>query len=339
MKRGALLSVLLILLIGSAGLYLWYGLLTPYPPAPGQTLLEIPKGIRTREVVGLLYRNNVIRNRYLALGYIFYAGFRHRLQAGEYLFDRPMTIPQVVGKIAGGNVYLHKFTVPEGVSVSEIALKWQEQDFGTAEDLNRTAANSLDLIRDWDPEAISLEGYLFPETYLFSAHTTARQALATMVDRFRMVLKELQKDAPVEKWPLKVKDTVTLASLVEAEAAREEERTLIASVFLNRLGKNILLQCDPTVIYALERAERYKGQLTLADLRFNSPYNTYVHLGLPPGPITNPGYPSLRAAVRPASTNYLFFVRTTEGHHTFSETLAEHQEAVARYHLLQRSSH
>jgi len=137
---------------------------------------------------------------------------------------------------------------------------------------------------------------------------------------------------------LNLHDTVILASLVETEAAQSDERPLIASVYLNRLNRHILLQCDPTVIYALEQADRYRGALTLADLQFKSPYNTYVNAGLPPGPIANPGYSSLQAAIQPAMTKYIFFVRTTEARHTFSETLAAHNRAVAAYRRLKKAS-
>jgi UPF0755 protein len=133
-------------------------------------------------------------------------------------------------------------------------------------------------------------------------------------------------------------DTVILASLVETEAAQSEERPLVASVYLNRLNRHILLQCDPTVIYALTMVSQYRGSLTLADLRFDSPYNTYVKAGLPPGPIANPGYASLLAAIQPASTNYLFFVRTVESRHTFSETLAAHNRAVAAYRKMKKTA-
>ena len=157
-----------------------------------------------------------------------------------------------------------------------------------------------------------------------------------MVNRFKTVVARMDKEVPRSQWPLPLRETVILASLVESESAHEEERPLVASVYLNRLNRKVLLQCDPTVIYALERADRYNGRLTLTDLKFPSPFNTYVHPGLPPGPIMNPGYPSLRAAIQPAETQYLFFVRTTDGYHTFSKNLAEHNRAVAAYRLLQR---
>ena len=261
---------------------------------------------------------------------------RYKLQAGEYLFDRPMTPVEVIKKIASGNVFLHKFTVPEGLTVDETAAKWEEQGFGAASDFVSAAQQEVGRIQELDPQAQSLEGYLFPETYSFPAHTTARQAVDAMVNRFKTVVARLDSDVPQKDWPLALHNAVILASLVESEAAHEEERTLVASVYWNRLKVKMLLQCDPTVIYALAQADQYKGRLTLADLKYRSPFNTYVYPGLPPGPIMNPGYASLRAAIQPAESRYLYFVRTTEGRHTFSENLAAHNRAVAAYRLLQR---
>ena len=348
MRRPILL--LLAFLVGAAvaglALYVRQELRTPgLPPraeAGGRVtvgvILEIPRGLGARGVVQLLEQNRIIRNRYVALAYIFSTGARNKLQAGEYLFDRPLTIPEVVDKLATGAVYLHKFTVPEGLTVEGTAQKWQEQGFGPAEDFLMAAAGAVDLVRHFDEKATSMEGYLFPETYSFPAHTTASQAVEAMVNRFHQMADRLQQAVPFTNWPLNLHEAVILASLVETEAAHEDERAVIASVYLNRLNRRIRLQCDPTVIYALQQADRYRGSLTLADLRFQSPYNTYVNAGLPPGPIANPGYPSLLAAVQPASTNYFYFVRTTEGRHTFSETLAAHNRAVAAYRKLQRPS-
>jgi UPF0755 protein len=162
--------------------------------------------------------------------------------------------------------------------------------------------------------------------------------IEAMVARFQQTLSRLQQVLPSDKWPLNPRNTVILASLVETEAAQPDERPVIASVYLNRLNRHILLQCDPTVIYALEAADRYRGKLTLADLQFRSPYNTYVNPGLPPGPIANPGYASLLAAIQPARTSYLFFVRTLESRHTFSETLDAHNRAVAAYRKWRKAS-
>jgi UPF0755 protein len=300
--------------------------------------IEIPRGLGTQEIVGLLREKNVIRDSNAALVYIFYSGARHKLQAGEYLFDEPMTIPEVIGKIASGAVVLHKFTVPEGLTADAIAHKWEGDGFGSAEEFSKAAGSATDLVQRFDSHARSVEGYLFPETYSFRKHTTARQAVEAMIARFQQMQNKLQQTLPADKWPLNLHDTVILASLVETEAKQADERPLVASVYLNRLNRHILLQCDPTVIYALQLASKYRGTLTLADLQFNSPYNTYVKPGLPPGPIANPGYASLVAAIQPAMTNYLFFVRTIESRHTFSENLAAHNRAVAAYRKLKKNS-
>jgi len=339
MIRSLFKFFIFLLIIGTAGLmvYARREWRIVGSPAEGE-LVEIPYGLGARGIVGLLEDKKVIRDRYAALAYILYSGTRNKLQAGEYLFDHPMTIPEVIARLSSGAVYLHKFTVPEGLTNAAIAQKWEEEGFGTQQDFLKAEADALNIVHRFDDKATSVEGYLFPETYSFPRHTTARQAVEAMVASFQQAAGRLQKLAPPDKWPLNMHDTVILASLVEAEAAQADERSLVSSVYLNRLNRHILLQCDPTVIYALEQADRYQGKLTLADLRFDSPYNTYVKPGLPPGPIANPGYPSLVAAIQPATTNYLFFVRTVESRHTFSETLAAHNKAVAAYRKMKKSS-
>jgi UPF0755 protein len=333
MKKLPLLLIILILAGAGLAVYVRQEWRAVGNPAEGG-IVEIPHGLGVPGIVGLLEENKIIRNRYAAYAYILYSRTRNKLQAGEYLFDHPMTIPEVIGKLADGAVYLHKFTVPEGLTAGAIAQKWEEQGFGKAEDFSKAAAGALEVVQRIDNKAVSVEGYLFPETYSFPRRTTARQAVETMIARLQQMVARLRQVQPAEKWPLNLHDTIILASLVESEAAQADERPLIASVYLNRLNRHILLQCDPSVIYALEQADRYRGTLTLADLQFKSPYNTYVTAGLPPGPIANPGYPSLLAAIQPAATNYLFFVRTVESRHTFSETLADHNRAVDAYRKL-----
>jgi len=338
MRRVLIALAVLLFAVAGFGLYLQHEWRIPGGAVEGG-IVEIPRGLRTREIIGLLHEKKVIRNSYSALAYLFYSGARHRLQAGEYLFDQPLTTPEVIAKLTSGTVVLHKLMVPEGFTTEAIAHKWQDDGFGSDDDFMKAASGAMDLVHRFDQHAVSVEGYLFPETYSFRKHTTARQAIEAMVGRFQQVVGKLQQAVPVDKWPLNLHDTVILASLVETEAAQADERPLVASVYMNRLNRHILLQCDPTVIYALEQADKYRGTLTLADLRFKSPYNTYTEPGLPPGPIANPGYPSLLAAVQPATTNYIFFVRTGESRHTFSENLAAHNRAVAAYRkLLKKNS-
>jgi UPF0755 protein len=338
MKRFLAVIALLFLAAGAgAYIYLEKQWRLPYPASPAETVVEIPRA-GAREVLQLLQDRNVIKDKYVALAYLAITGNRHKLQAGEYMFDKPMTVPEVMQKLVTGSVYLRKFSVPEGLTMREIAQRWEEQGFGKAEDFFKEAASkeSIALIQDLDPQSPSLEGYLFPETYSFPKRTTERQAIAVMVGRFRAVLTKLQQEVPTENWPLELRQTVILASLIESEAKVDDERPVIGGVYLNRVKRHSLLQCDPTVIYALAQADAYRGALTLKDLKFESPYNTYVHAGLPPGPITNPGYPSLRAAASPASTSAFYFVRTVDGRHAFSDSLAAHNRAVAQYRALQR---
>lgn len=329
----AALAVLLIPAVIAAAVYLYlrqqFGVV--HAPPSTATIVEIPPGLGARGVFGLLQEKGVIDDPNVAMAYVFLNGYRSRLRAGEYLFDKPMTVPEIVRKLVSGAIYLHRFTVPEGLTVAETAMRWQEQGFGSAEEFAAAARDAVPSIRDLDDRAESLEGYLFPETYSFPSRTSARRAVDVMLDRFRRVLQDLMRDMPSESWPLNIRDTVILASLVESEASQGDERPLVASVYLNRLRRNILLQCDPTVIYALERENKYRGRLTLNDLAFDSKYNTYRYPGLPPGAIASPGYLALQAAVQPAATEYLFFVRTEGGRHTFTESLADHNRAVAAY--------
>jgi UPF0755 protein len=334
MKLLRLLSVLLLLVVVSAiggYFYLERQFQVVHSTATTSQVIEIPHGAGTREVVRILHEHDIIGNEIVAFGYLALSGGRGKLQAGEYLFDKPMTLPEVLEKIANGRIYLHKFTVPEGLTVREIAMKWEEQGFGTAESFLSAANDSVYLVRDFDANATNLEGYLFPETYSFAKHTTPHQAIEAMVARFHDVIDTLHRSVAPTEWPADLRKTVILASIVESEAAHDDERSLIASVYQNRLNKNMLLQCDTTVIYALARENQYRGTLTLKDLKFNSRYNTYVYPGLPPGAIMNPGMESLTAAIKPATTRYIYFVRTYGGRHTFSETLAAHNQAVAQY--------
>jgi UPF0755 protein len=335
------LTAILLICIGTlalaAGIYFRGDLYTPYPEVPGNIVLEIPERSGTREVLRVLKDKNVIRSEYVALAYLIYTRQQGRLQAGEYLFDRPMTLPDVMTRLVKGSVLLHRFTVPEGLTLKETAGQWESQKYGPAQDFMEAAAASVDLVHAFDDKATSLEGYLFPETYSFPSRTTARQVIQAMVNRFHSVIDELKQKHAADTWPLNLRETVILASLVETEAYDGSERPTIASVYMNRLGRRMLLQCDPTVIYALELEGKYRGRLRSADLKFPSPYNTYANAGLPPGPIANPGYASLEAAIRPATTKYFFFVRTTKGQHTFSETLAEHNRAVAAYRKMLRT--
>jgi UPF0755 protein len=315
----------------TAGLYGRHRLIQPWQGYEGEAVVDIPPGIGSEEIVDRLVRAGVIRDRNLALAWLYFSPYRGRLQAGEYAFSAPIPAPEVFARLADGKVRLYTLTIPEGLRADEVADRWEEAGFGDRGEFLEAAAAALPQVREINPQATTVEGYLFPETYSFPRGTTAASAVRAMVRTFAESLARLEEEIPRSEWPLGLNDMLILASLIESEVAVADERSLVASVFTNRLARNMRLECDPTVVYALIQDGSYRGRLLRVDLAFDSPYNTYRYPGLPPGAISNPGFDSLRAAVDPADTEYIFFVRTEGGRHTFSRTLAEHNDAVAAY--------
>jgi UPF0755 protein len=329
MKRMGLLALLAIAALGAGAGWLESQISRPYRGhRPEKVFVDIPRGTSRWGIAGILRKNDVIRNR-LAFALFSDWHFRKPLQAGEYLFDRQVDSREVFWKIAHGQIFVHIVTVPEGWTIYDIANQLQHQGICSRQDF-LAAARDTSLISDLAPHAKSLEGFLFPSTYQFTRRTTCEQIAATMVRHFRIVWGNLQvsrfPQLPGEMTP---KDAVTLASLVERETPNAEERPLVAGVFYNRLRHSYPLQCDPTVQYAMLLTGRVVLDVKPADLRIDSPYNTYEHPGLPPGPIANPGEASLRAALSPSATDYLYFVANDQGGHFFSRTLAEHNKNVA----------
>jgi UPF0755 protein len=335
-----ILRLLFIGLLAAAGegAWLWYSLTQPYQNFPSDgVFVSVPRGASCRAVAQLLQRNGVVRN---VLAFKLYCRRHPRrgLQAGEYFFDHAISSRDVFWILANGKIYEKTFIVREGQTIFEIARELEAGKFLAADEFLK-AANDTALIRDMAPQAQTLEGFLFPATYHVSRHPAATELTGEMVRKFK---EQWARIAPpgggdpdgsgADRRP--AISIVTLASLIERETPQAAERPLVASVFENRLLRRMPMQCDPTVIYALERQGSYSGALTIADLRFDSPYNTYRHPGLPPGPIGNPGEASLRAALAPAHTGYLYFVANTQGGHFFSATLSEHNRNVQRYHRL-----
>jgi len=326
MRRVLTIAFLAALILAgwiAASLYL------PYQKFPAQgVFVDVPHGASRRTVARLLANQGVVRSRLIFEALSRWRS-RNTLQAGEYFFDHPVTSLQVFETIASGRVYVRELTVPEGFSMFDIADLVQREDFTTRENFLAAARNPA-LIRDLVPGAPSLEGFLFPATYEFPRHPTGEQMVGAMVAHFRQEWMEISAQQP-NRSGLSLEQVVTLASLVERETPKPEERPVVAGVFVNRLRHRVPMQCDPTVVYALELAGDYSGRLEAANLPFDSPYNTYRHTGLPPGPIANPGNASLKAALDPPETDYLYFVANTEGGHFFSRTLAEHNHNVALY--------
>jgi UPF0755 protein len=334
LKAIAALLLILVLAAGAVGGYLWYSIEKPYGTMGAEGVyVTIPHGVSARTAGRLLGEAGVLRS---ALAFEIYAR-RHpkrTLVAGDYFFDHALSGKEVFRKLADGDVFVQPLTVKEGETIFDIAHDLETAKYMTAEDFLKAAQNP-GAIKDVFPDARSLEGFLYPATYNVPRHATATDLTGMMVKKFREAVTRLAPQGLKSgEGAESLGSVVTMASLVERETPKPEERPLVAGVFTNRLEKNMPLQCDPTVIYALQLEGNYNGTLTSRDLRMDSPYNTYVYKGLPPGPIGNPGEVALEAALHPAQTTYLYFVANTQGGHFFSSTLAEHNQNVARYHRL-----
>jgi len=302
--------------------WLAWALLVPQAPLETKFVLLKP-GWSTRHIATELQSNGVIHSWRAFLLYHYVAKPRS-LKAGEYKFDSAETALSVHDRLVRGDVYVHTVVVPEGYNVFDIGTAIEAAGLGRKKDFLDQAQKQTALIQDLDPQAKSLEGYLFPDTYGFSRTQSMEDIVAVMVHRFKQEAKQIGLSSDVHR-------TVTLASIVEKETAAPDERPLVAGVYLNRLGKGMALDADPSVIYASLLAGRYQGTIYQSDLQFDSAYNTYKNPGLPPGPIANPGKASLQAVMNPTKSDYLYFVSDNNGHHRFARTLDEHSHNVALY--------
>jgi UPF0755 protein len=302
----------------------------PFDGTGGEAkIVEIPEGTSAARVIRLLRDEGVLRFGLPARIYLAMTLEANRIHAGEYRFQPPQTTAGVIRRLLQGDVHLRQFTIPEGARIDEVVEAVVAAGIVEREPF-QAAVTDTGPIRDLDPAATDLEGYLFPDTYRFPRNTAATEIVAAMVARFRHVWDRIAAE-DCAGGDADVRDTVILASLVERETGQDEERPIISAVFHNRLRLGMPLQCDPTVIYGLVREGRYEGRLSRTDLESSTPYNTYVHRGLPPGPIANPGEKSLHAALCPGDSDYIYFVSMNTGRHHFSRTLEEHQRAVRRY--------
>lgn len=329
-KRFSLFLLLLVLAVAA-----WFGygayrkIFHPFQGYAKNVVVQIDSGMTVAAIAEKLQRQGVITSASYFRRYyrLFFA--EKKLKAGEYLFDGPLSMRQVIEKLERGKAILYKVTVKEGLWIGETAEIFQEAGLFPAAEFAGAARNTR-LIRDLDPNAADLEGYLFPDTYLVRRDITAREMVALMVDHFR------QNFSNTFIWRARdigfsTRQAVILASLIEKETANRDERFLVSSVFHNRLKQGMLLDCDSTIVYALKKAGRYLGKMGWDDLKFASPFNTRLHRGLPPAPIASPGYASLEAALYPENTEYLFFVAKDAGSHYFSKSLAEHNRAVRKF--------
>ncbi len=315
--------VVLLLLVVVAVPLAYRELSLPVGP-PAETLVEVAPGMGSRAIGAMLASHGIVHSRYAF--YLWRLVRGGTLKAGEYRFDQPATLPAVYNRIVRGDVYTLSVTIPEGFNLFDIAQAVENAQLGSKESFLAAASQNIALIADLDPQAKNLEGYLFPDTYRFQYHQTPSQMLAAMVRRFRQSSASIGLQGDYHR-------VVTLASLVEKETPAAEDRPLVASVLANRLAKDMPLMTDPTVIYAAMLEKQYRGTIYRSDLKRDSAYNTYLHTGLPPGPICSPGIASLQAALHPADSNFLYFVADAgaSGHSRFATTLEEHQRNVDAY--------
>ena len=329
---GRVLIAAIVIVIVGGGVALWGRLRvnTPYRAFSGEEVfVDLPAGLGVAAIADRLTAAGVIPEAWTFRIAARLSGSDRRLKAGEYRFADASKPVDVMARLVAGDVYTRAVTFPEGLTIVEMAEIFGKSGLGTPDEFI-AAASDVSLVAAFDADARSLEGYLFPDTYAWPRREAAADAVRAMVARFdRAFGGELRAEAAARG--LGVRETLTLASIIEKETGRAEERPLVSAVIHNRLKIGMPLQCDPTVIYALMLARRWDGNLRKADLSMRSPYNTYVVAGLPPTPIASPGRASIEAAVRPANAPYLYFVSRNDGTHVFASTLAEHTRNVRQW--------
>jgi UPF0755 protein len=331
-KRGLIfiLALLIFFLFSFMGLYFGYFLISPAGFDKKEEIFIVKKGSGLRTVATELERRRLVKGKNLFILWALLKGSAGDIKAGEYSLNQSMAPIRVCNILTSGAIKTYPLTIPEGLTAEQIADLLAKKNL-----VNKMEFISLvmdkTLVASYRVDGPSLEGYLFPDTYVISKDIGAQELIDIMVNRFWNVFNTLTKG---QKDLMPLVETVTLASLVEKETGLAKERPVIASVFINRLKKRMRLESDPTVIYGLKD---FDGNLKRKDLRVRSPYNTYINYGLPPGPIANPGRDSLMAAINPAKTNYLYFVSKNDGSHHFSATLKEHNRAVVKYQKRRRS--
>ncbi len=304
---------------------------TPFKGFEKSIKLEIPGGSTVTKIARILKEKKIIPNYlYFKIYYkLFYSG--SFFKTGEYDFTKPLTTKQIIQKLIKGDVVLYKVTIKEGMTVDE-TISYLVFNYGLDREKLFKISYDTSLISEFDDKADNLEGYLFPETYMISKGTTPKELFKAMIDNFKHSFSESYR-IRADELDMSVREVLTLASLIEKETSFREERFLISSVFHNRLRIGMPLGCDPTIIYALKKSGEWDGNIRWKDLKMDSPYNTRINKGLPPGPICSPGIHSIEAALFPENTKYLYFVAKNSKTHYFSKNLKEHNWAVRKYIL------
>jgi UPF0755 protein len=313
------------------GFWAWKTLHYSYKGYSDADLLhEVLPGQDAGSILQELEAKGVVNNAFLAKLYLVRVLGDPPLRAGEYRFGTPLTVPEILDKLVLGDIVTYPVTIVEGLTLEETAAHLAEQGFGD-EPVFLEEMLTADRISELDPEASSLEGYLFPDTYSFAKGTSEDEIVSALVSTFLRLFERDVRPALLPEDERTPRQIVILASIVEKEARLDEERPTIAGVYANRLRRGIALYADPTIVYALKQQGRWDGNIRRPDLKLDSPYNTYLYPGLPPGPIASPGLASLVAAAQPAEIPYLYFVSRNDGSHVFASTLAEHNRNVNKW--------
>lgn len=326
-------------LSGFACDYQWREWMQPVSPHSAAVITRIPPGSSFKSVAAMLKERGFIRSEHAFYILAWYRNMLKAIKAGEYYLSPSMKPGEILDIISTGRSIEYQITIPEGYNIFQIAALLRHAKLIKKKGEFISAVRDAAFLKKFSIPAESAEGYLFPDSYLVPAGYTPQDMAALMINRFREVWYANSFDTRVKKLNTTRHRVVILASIVEEEAMRQEERPLIASVFWNRLGKNMPLQADPTVRYGIMVEQQVKKRrLHWKDLRRSTPYNTYTIKGLPKGPISNPGLESIKAVLYPADTKYLYFVSRNNGTHKFSTNLRDHNRAVEHYQKRRRSS-
>jgi len=341
MSKPAAAILLLLLLLLLAGAMAWQGIngaIQVGGTADGAAVdVRIGQGAGAAAIADTLHHHGVISSPLWFRMLVMVRGAEHDLRAGAYRFQGRLSKADVLEILLSGPPAIdHKCTIREGLTVKQTMQRLADAGLGTVENFQRAIEQSMDLVHGFDPASTNAEGYLFPDTYRFAQTAGEGEIIRTMLYRFINTAARIMGRTPACAGGLSVREAATLGSLVEKETGLATERALVAGVFANRLRIGMRLQCDPTVIYSIERDGRPVDRLLLVDLQYDSPWNTYRYAGLPPGPICCPGADALAAACAPAKTSALYFVADGRGGHAFSRTIGEHNRAVARFRVWQR---
>jgi UPF0755 protein len=338
MLKGLIALFVLIVIFVSAGVGGWVytSLSTPHPHDKANQFIQIPRGTSPADIAEKLQSEGIIRSALVMQIYLRVNGESGDLKAGEYQFASPISPLQVIEELKKGEERTTRLTIPEGWTRFDIAKEIAEK-FPQTPPMDDKAVLALmddtSLIKDIDPGAKNLEGYLYPTTYNFPRETNAKQIVKTMVEQFKKIWKP-EWNAQAQALGRSPKDIVTIASLIETESKLENERPIVASVIYNRLAKNIPLGLDQTNVYIAKMQGRWDGTINVSDLNVDSPYNTRKYPGIPPGPISSPSEPALKAALNPAQTEYIFYVRDVtkdDGSHNFYSSAADFERGKAAY--------